>query len=230
MMQDKQNEGIIELDSKDDVKRKYRNFKNFEIVEDYSDHHYLKSKSSQCHQETGLKRFNKNGGFLLETCPAWFAFAKVPNDPPVCLYEGRMDILRAVIIGVEGTPYCDGLFFFDVCFPQNYPNDPPHFEDLVIGHFCDRANGILTTCKAYYTNGIAVKYGIDVGKETSCSLKLKKDVEEYMKTLIGAFKKIGVEDLEDFVPPIEDLTQKNTVQLQKKKNKLIHKILACLGI
>ncbi|KAI3828248.1 hypothetical protein L1987_02345 [Smallanthus sonchifolius] len=193
MMQDKQNEGIIELDSKDDVKRKYRNFKKFEIVEDYSDHHYSKSKSSE-------------------------------------VYEGRMDLLKAVIIGVEGTPYCDGLFFFDVCFPQNYPNDPPHFEDLVIGHFRDCANGILTTCKAYYTNGIAIKYGISVGKETSRSLKLRKDVEGYMKTLVGAFKKIGVKDLEDFVPPIENLTQKNTVQLQKKKNKLIHKILACLGI
>lgn len=32
-------------------------------------------------------------------------------------YESRNDILQAVIIGAEGTPYHDGLFFFDVQFP-----------------------------------------------------------------------------------------------------------------
>ncbi|KAL0301175.1 UNVERIFIED_CONTAM: putative ubiquitin-conjugating enzyme E2 26 [Sesamum calycinum] len=37
-----------------------------------------------------------------------------------------MDLLRAVIIGAEGTPYHDGLFFFDVFFPSSYPNVPPH--------------------------------------------------------------------------------------------------------
>jgi ubiquitin-conjugating enzyme E2 O len=36
-----------------------------------------------------------------------------------------MDLLRAVIIGPAGTPYHDGLFFFDVQFPSNYPNKPP---------------------------------------------------------------------------------------------------------
>ncbi|KAE8713059.1 putative ubiquitin-conjugating enzyme E2 38 [Hibiscus syriacus] len=37
-----------------------------------------------------------------------------------------MDLLRAVIIGAEGTPYHDGLFFFDVLFPASYPKVPPH--------------------------------------------------------------------------------------------------------
>jgi len=36
-----------------------------------------------------------------------------------------MDLMRAVIIGAEGTPYHDGLFFFDVYFPPGYPNGPP---------------------------------------------------------------------------------------------------------
>lgn len=39
--------------------------------------------------------------------------------------ESRMDILRAVIIGPEGTPYHDGLFFFDIQFPDTYPSVPP---------------------------------------------------------------------------------------------------------
>jgi ubiquitin-protein ligase len=36
-----------------------------------------------------------------------------------------MDLLRAVIIGPAGTPYHDGLFFFDAQFPSQYPNKPP---------------------------------------------------------------------------------------------------------
>lgn len=55
-----------------------------------------------------------------------------------------MDLLRAVIIGAEGTPYHDGLFFFDVFFPANYPNVPPvwssalysHIEQLSLYIFC----------------------------------------------------------------------------------------------
>ena len=43
----------------------------------------------------------------------------------VRVYERRMDLLRAVIIGTEGTPYHDGLFFFDFFFDFNYPNVPP---------------------------------------------------------------------------------------------------------
>ena len=36
-----------------------------------------------------------------------------------------MDLLRAVIFGPAGTPYHDGLFFFDVQFPYEYPDIPP---------------------------------------------------------------------------------------------------------
>ncbi|GKE45666.1 probable ubiquitin-conjugating enzyme E2 25 isoform X2, partial [Tanacetum coccineum] len=43
----------------------------------------------------------------------------------VRVYESRMDLLRAAIIGAQGTPYHDGLFFFDVCFPITYPSSPP---------------------------------------------------------------------------------------------------------
>ncbi|GJN15181.1 hypothetical protein PR202_gb02075 [Eleusine coracana subsp. coracana] len=40
-------------------------------------------------------------------------------------YEDRMDLLRAVIMGPAGTPYHDGLFFFDIYFPPQYPSVPP---------------------------------------------------------------------------------------------------------
>lgn len=55
----------------------------------------------------------------------------------VRVYEARMELLRAVIIGPPGTPYHDGLFVFDCLFPTNYPKSPPvcicyHY----IGFYC----------------------------------------------------------------------------------------------
>ena len=43
----------------------------------------------------------------------------------VRVFEERMDLMRAVIVGATGTPYHDGLFFFDICFHPEYPNEPP---------------------------------------------------------------------------------------------------------
>ncbi|KAM1597824.1 hypothetical protein ACFX13_033693 [Malus domestica] len=49
----------------------------------------------------------------------------LPDTIFVRAYETIMDCVRAVIVGAEGTPYHDGLFFFDVCFPSGYSNVPP---------------------------------------------------------------------------------------------------------
>lgn len=43
----------------------------------------------------------------------------------VRVYEERMDLLRACIVGAPGTPYHDNLFFFDIFFPPDYPHEPP---------------------------------------------------------------------------------------------------------
>ncbi|XP_022875732.1 probable ubiquitin-conjugating enzyme E2 23 [Olea europaea var. sylvestris] len=43
----------------------------------------------------------------------------------VRVYEDRMDLLRAVILGTYGTPYQEGLFFFDFHLPPDYPDIPP---------------------------------------------------------------------------------------------------------
>lgn len=43
----------------------------------------------------------------------------------VRVFEERMDLVRAAIVGASGTPYHDGLFFFDICFPPEYPSEPP---------------------------------------------------------------------------------------------------------
>lgn len=43
----------------------------------------------------------------------------------VRVFEERMDLIRAAIIGAPGTPYHDGLFFFDIFLPPEYPQIPP---------------------------------------------------------------------------------------------------------
>lgn len=61
----------------------------------------------------------------------------------VRVYEDRMDLLRAVIVGAYGTPYQDGLFFFDFHLPPEYPDVPPVSNTclliippiIVLGHF-----------------------------------------------------------------------------------------------
>nr|KYP69189.1 putative ubiquitin carrier protein E2 23 [Cajanus cajan] len=49
----------------------------------------------------------------------------LPEEIFVRVYEDRMDLLRAVIVGPYGTPYQDGLFFFDFHLPPEYPDVPP---------------------------------------------------------------------------------------------------------
>ncbi|KAJ8460770.1 hypothetical protein OPV22_033696 [Ensete ventricosum] len=104
----------------DEIDMKYRLFKQFDVVQDHSDHYYKFSK---------LKRL-----FPLQPTKDWVRWIQhewkiLENDLPetiyVRTYEDRMDILRAVIVGPAGTPYHDGLFFFDIFFPPIYPQQPP---------------------------------------------------------------------------------------------------------
>ena len=52
-------------------------------------------------------------------------FVFYADDIHVRVYEERMDLLRACIVGAAGTPYHDNLFFFDIFFPPDYPHEPP---------------------------------------------------------------------------------------------------------
>lgn len=49
----------------------------------------------------------------------------LPTNVWVHVYPDRMDLLRACLVGPEGTPYADALFFFDVHLPAAYPQIPP---------------------------------------------------------------------------------------------------------
>lgn len=102
----------------DEILMKFQLFQQFDILQDPSDHHYL-------HYGSSLKQPSKRWAKKIQE--EWKILEKdLPDTIFVRAYESRMDLLRAVIIGAEGTPYHDGLFFFDVSFPDNYPHVPPN--------------------------------------------------------------------------------------------------------
>ncbi|TVU17592.1 hypothetical protein EJB05_33636, partial [Eragrostis curvula] len=49
----------------------------------------------------------------------------LPDTIYVRAFEDRMDLLRVAMVGAVGTPYQDGLFFFDLQLPPTYPTAPP---------------------------------------------------------------------------------------------------------
>lgn len=99
-------------------------FKQFDYVTDFSDHFYhLRAMSKKSNVNDG-KVHNKNS--VNRIMKEWEILEKhLPESIFVRVYEGRIDLLRAAIIGAEKTPYHHGLFFFDILFPSDYPNKPP---------------------------------------------------------------------------------------------------------
>lgn len=90
--------------------------KHLDIVKDPMDHFFLNKTS----QSTGQRQWTK------KVQQEWVILEKnLPDAIYVRVYEDRIDLLRAVIIGAAGTPYQDGLFFFDIHLPSEYPRTPP---------------------------------------------------------------------------------------------------------
>ncbi|KAK6946447.1 Ubiquitin-conjugating enzyme E2 [Dillenia turbinata] len=93
-----------------------RSFKHFDIVKDPIDHYYLGANEQN----------NKGRKWLKKVQQDWLILQNnLPDGIYVRVYEDRMDLLRAVITGAYGTPYQDGLFFFDFHLPPEYPDVPP---------------------------------------------------------------------------------------------------------
>ncbi|CAL9164948.1 putative ubiquitin-conjugating enzyme E2 38 isoform X1 [Musa acuminata AAA Group] len=106
----------------DEIDTKYRLFKQFDTVRDHSDHHF--TRPGHLKIAPTVKKPSKDWAKRIQH--EWKVLEKdLPETIYVRIYEERMDILRAVIVGPAGTPYHDGLFFFDFFFPPNYPRVPP---------------------------------------------------------------------------------------------------------
>ncbi|KAL0717243.1 hypothetical protein Bca4012_066565 [Brassica carinata] len=178
----------------DDYLGKFVFFKRFDIVEDLVDHQYAsRGTASKKHTKEWAKRIQEEWKILENDLPEMIF---------VRAYESRMDLLRAVIIGADGTPYHDGLFFFDIFFPDTYPSVPPYFEDFSYGHFFSCAHDVLKACDAY-RNGAPVaslvRGKVKVGEESNerCSKKFREDVATFVDTLLlKEFILLGVLGLE----------------------------------
>ncbi|MED6130375.1 hypothetical protein PIB30_000271 [Stylosanthes scabra] len=93
-------------------------FKVFDIVSEVpDDHHYFSSPKSHSTTNRTLSKHVMKEWKILEQ--------NLPDSIYVRVYENRIDLMRAVIVGAAGTPYHDGLFFFDIKLPSDYPNRPP---------------------------------------------------------------------------------------------------------
>ncbi|KAI4372507.1 hypothetical protein MLD38_010729 [Melastoma candidum] len=95
------------------------------ISEDPSDHQFTNSSSSTA-KKIPLSAPKVSRELQKHIAHEWKLLAEnLPETIFARAYETRIDLLRAAIIGAAGTPYHDGLFFFDVVFPPGYPACPP---------------------------------------------------------------------------------------------------------
>ncbi|KAH7690018.1 ubiquitin-conjugating enzyme E2 O protein [Dioscorea alata] len=91
-------------------------FKHFDITENPLDHHFLGGSGQGAGGRKWIKKIQQEWSILEKN---------LPDAIYVRVFEDRMDLLRAVIVGACGTPYQDGLFFFDFQLPPDYPQVPP---------------------------------------------------------------------------------------------------------
>ncbi|XP_059626930.1 putative ubiquitin-conjugating enzyme E2 38 [Cornus florida] len=102
----------------DEVEKRYRRFRKFERVSyPPADHHFV---------GTGIRRNGEQPATEKKIIEEWDMLnTNLPDWIYVRAYESRINLMRAVIIGPPGTPYSQGLFFFDIFFPRTYPARPP---------------------------------------------------------------------------------------------------------
>jgi ubiquitin-protein ligase len=58
----------------------------------------------------------------------------------------RMDVVKAIIMGSENTPYSGGAFLFDIYIEDSYPNNPPKMNLSTTGAGKIRFNPNLYSC------------------------------------------------------------------------------------
>ncbi|KAL8130186.1 hypothetical protein V2J09_019341 [Rumex salicifolius] len=93
----------------------------FDVVDaDPSDHHYF-SSSKVANAANAKTTFHK------KIMQEWRVLgSNLPGTIFVRVYETHISLIRAAIVGAPETPYHDGLFFFDIFLPADYPFSPPH--------------------------------------------------------------------------------------------------------
>ncbi|KAF2582158.1 hypothetical protein F2Q68_00006818 [Brassica cretica] len=103
---------------------------------------------------------------------------------------------------------------------------PKHFEEFVHSHYFVRALDIVKACNAYKDGapvGSILKGGVQGIEETSQSgsKKFRTDVAAFMKTVVGEFVKLGINELEEKPkpPPVVNAnTDSNTANRKRSRS------------
>ncbi|MED6130373.1 hypothetical protein PIB30_000269 [Stylosanthes scabra] len=102
-------------------------FNGFDTVSEVpDDHYYFRSPRSHSTTSRTLSKHVMKEWKILEQ--------NLPYSIYIRVYENRIDLMRAVIVGAAGTLYHDGLFFFDIMLPSDYPNRPPKVQFNSFGY------------------------------------------------------------------------------------------------
>uniref|UniRef100_A0A7N0TK43 E2 ubiquitin-conjugating enzyme n=1 Tax=Kalanchoe fedtschenkoi TaxID=63787 RepID=A0A7N0TK43_KALFE len=119
-------QNLTKMDDQDNLQSSEKSvnpikFRHFDmVVGDCSDHHFVDVSGN------GSATSQVTRGWLKKVQQEWTNMGKnLPDNIFVRVFEERMDLMRAVIVGAPGTPYHDGLFFFDIYIPPEFPNVPP---------------------------------------------------------------------------------------------------------
>ncbi|CAB9512022.1 (E3-independent) E2 ubiquitin-conjugating enzyme UBE2O [Seminavis robusta] len=105
----------------------------------YQPYNYLKKKATPT--KNGNKKNGLNG-IKASAAVLWKEISTYPTALPieygssifVRSLENQMDMLRALIIGPEDTPYSNGIFMFDISM-GDYPHSPPKVQFLTTSSF-----------------------------------------------------------------------------------------------
>jgi ubiquitin-conjugating enzyme E2 O len=90
----------------------------FDILENAPDSHYFKTAIPFVDQN--LNRIVRDEFDIIR--------GNVPEGVYIRVYEDRMDLISALIIGPAKTPYEDCLLMFDLKLPRSFPKSPPKVQ------------------------------------------------------------------------------------------------------
>ncbi|GKA85678.1 ubiquitin-conjugating enzyme family protein [Tanacetum coccineum] len=149
-----------------DIKDVKKSFKKFDTLADHSGHLFA-------HENSPMNK---------------------ANNMFVRFYESRMHLLRVAIIGAKGTPYHDGLFFFDVYHSGGLEINPNLYKNGRVRLSLPKQTSMTREVEVdMWVPGTSKE---DEG--ITSTMEFRKDVASCMKLLVTAFKWIGAEEL----PPI----------------------------
>eukprot|EP00727_Mastigamoeba_balamuthi_P006326 m51a1_g2313 hypothetical protein (1309) ;mRNA; f:473643-479426 len=96
---------------------------HFEVLEMPGDHYYL-----------NVERRDPSAKYLGRMLKEWDTIKKAGAEGIfVRAYESRVDLLKALIVGPQDTPYADALFVIDIHAPADYPAVPPQAHYVPVG-------------------------------------------------------------------------------------------------